>query len=81
MTQVAVTAPESEVVVRPTPISHGSYALYPTPSGGLHLVYRVKGSEADGHIDIPAFVINAASTMAGDQDLGPLAALLGRVPE
>jgi hypothetical protein len=81
MTELATTEQPAEIMVRPVPLSHGSYALYPTPSGGLHLVYRVKGSDQDGHMEIPAFVVETAAKMAGDEDLGPLAVLLGRAPE
>lgn len=60
----------------PVPASAGSYALYHTPQGGVHLVYRPFGSEEDQHLDVPPFVIAMARKAAGGGDLGPLGALL-----
>lgn len=60
----------------PTPVSAGSYALYHTPAGGIHLVYRPFGAEEDQHLDVPPFVITMARRAAGTGDLGPLGVLL-----
>jgi hypothetical protein len=48
----------------PTPFSVGSYALYRTPKGGIHLVYRPKGAEEDTHIDIPPMIVKMAEKAA-----------------
>lgn len=60
----------------PVPVSAGSYALYHTPAGGIHLVYRPFGTDTDQHLDVPAFVVTMARKAAGGGDLGPLGALL-----
>ena len=70
------TEQETEAPAGPVPVSSGSYALYHTPKGGVHLVYRPFGTEEDQHLDIPPFVIGMAKKAAGGQDLGPLGALL-----
>lgn len=60
------TRPETPAApAPPVPVSQGTYALFETPAGGLHLVYRVKGAETDTHMDIPRFVIDMAAKAAG----------------
>lgn len=68
----------AEVVAPPQPISQGTYALFETPGGGLHLVYRQKGATEDTHMEIPAFVVSMAQKMANGES-GPtgIAKLLG----
>lgn len=70
-TEAAVAVPAA-----PVPASAGSYALYHTPAGGIHLVYRPFGATEDQHLDVPPFVISMARKAAGGGDLGPLGALL-----
>lgn len=62
------------------PTSQGTYALYTLPDGGLHLAYRAQGTDADEHIDVPAFVIKMARNMAEGKGtpFGPLGKLMGR---
>jgi hypothetical protein len=78
----ALQQPEPEpsrpvaLAVAPQPVSSGTYALYHTPQGGIHLVYRPVGAAEDQHLDVPPFVIKMASKAAGGGDLGPLGALL-----
>lgn len=46
---------EAEVQPAPVLVHSGTYALYETPDGGRHLVYRRDGEDADTHLpDIPA---------------------------
>jgi len=73
---VSIQATEPEAPAPPVPASAGSYALYHTPAGGIHLVYRPFGAEEDQHLDVPPFVIAMARKAAGGGDLGPLGALL-----
>lgn len=73
---VQTTEPDAPAPSGPVPASAGSYALYHTPQGGIHLVYRPFGSEEDQHLDVPPFVIAMARKAAGGGDLGPLGALL-----
>lgn len=62
----AETPPETPAApAPPAPISQGTYALFQTPAGGLHLVYRVKGAEQDTHMEIPPFVVSMATKAAG----------------
>ncbi len=67
---------EQEAPPAPVPVSAGSYALFHTPKGGVHLVYRPFGADQDQHLDVPPFVIKMAKSAAGGSDLGPLGALL-----
>lgn len=79
MTVATIEEPavQRSVAPAPVPLSHGSYAIYGTPEGGLHLVYRTKGSEKDDHLEVPSFVLGMARKAAAGQDLGPLGFLLG----
>jgi hypothetical protein len=54
----------------PQPAMQGTFALYETPDGGLHLVYRVTGSDDEQHVEIPGFMVNLAKQMEGQ---GPMA--------
>jgi hypothetical protein len=54
----------------PKPAMQGSFALFETPEGGLHLVYRVAGSDDEQHVEIPAFMVQMAKNMDGQ---GPMA--------
>lgn len=47
----------------PVPISQGTYALFQTPSGALHLVYRAEGRE-DQHVEIPSVMVAMGRKMA-----------------
>lgn len=35
----------------------GTFALFDTPAGGLHLVYRPEGAQQDVHQEIPAAAV------------------------
>ena len=68
----------TELVAPPEPLSQGTYALFQTPKGGLHLVYRAKGAEEDTHMEIPPFVVAMAQKMAnGEGDPIGIAKMLG----
>lgn len=68
----------TDVVAPPEPLSMGTYALFQTPKGGLHLVYRPKGSPEDVHMEIPAFVVSMAQKMAnGETNPVGIAKMLG----
>lgn len=41
----------------PVPDSQGTYAVYRTPRGAIHLVYRPEGAAEDQHLEIPAFAV------------------------
>lgn len=57
----------------PIAVSVGTYALYRTPDGGAHLVYRAEGAEEDVHMPIPAMALQLASKMAeGDLPIPPM---------
>jgi hypothetical protein len=51
-------------------VSQGTYALYETPKGGIHLVYRPEGASEDQHMDIPPLAVQAARSMSGMPDGG-----------
>ena len=66
MTEVE-TRPETPAApapAGPVAVSKGTYALFQTPAGGLHLVYRVIGADQDTHMEIPAFVVTMATKAA-----------------
>lgn len=68
---------QAEPAAGDAPLSQGSYAVYATGDGGLHLVYRPAGAPEDQHMPIPAFVVGLAEKAAAGQNLGPLGFLLG----
>lgn len=55
---------------RPEPTTRGTFALYPTQDGGLHLVYRLQGEEDDGHQDIPAWAVTMLRKVAAGENPG-----------
>jgi len=57
-------------VVEPVKIANGTFALYQTPKGGLHLRLDVEGETEPRHVEIPAI---ALKMMANN----PLAGFLG----
>lgn len=54
----------------PEALAKGSFALYKTPKGGLHLALRVEGEDEVRHVEVPAFLLKGAGG-------GMLAKLLG----
>jgi hypothetical protein len=52
---------------------HGTFSVYKTEEGGLHVAYRLDGSSEDGHLPIPAGIIKLASAAASGR--GPLGML------
>lgn len=63
----------------PAPLVSGSFALYEMKDGGMHLVYRLMGSDQDVHQDFPAFVVKMAMQAAeGKGPLGHLNKMIGR---
>jgi len=63
----------------PSPLVAGSFALYEMKDGGMHLVYRLIGSDQDVHQDFPAFVVKMAMQAAeGKGPLGHLNKMIGR---
>lgn len=76
--QAPPEAPEAPAV--PTPKMKGTFALYDTDKGGLHLVYRTDDNPGqDQHIPVPAFIVSMASRAAngGGLDAGMLGKLMG----
>lgn len=61
----------------PAPVSCGRYALYETPGGGRHLVYRPDGEAEDQHVDIPPFIMNMAQKAMNGEGPGLLGKLMG----
>lgn len=62
--------PEETTPLRPVPDSQGTYAVYRTPRGAIHLVYRPKGTEEDQHLEIPAMIVNMAEKAARGENVG-----------
>lgn len=54
-----------EVKTPPELLMEGSFALYATPSGGMHLAYRLKDDEEDKHMEIPPMLVSMAAQMQG----------------
>jgi hypothetical protein len=67
----------------PELVSHGVYALYRRPDGGLVISYRPEGTHADLHLPIPAKLAPALDMLR--QNPGALesvaASPMGRVAE
>ena len=69
---------ETEITA-PIPDSQGTYAVYRTPKGAIHLVYRPIGIEEDQHIEIPAMIVNMAERAAAGESVGgPFGKLIAR---
>lgn len=54
----------------PTPTSEGTYAIYNTPKGGIHIVYRPLKTEEDQHLEIPAMIVKMAEKVASGETIG-----------
>ena len=54
----------------PVPDSQGTYAVYRTPKGAIHLVYRPQGVEEDQHLEIPAMIVSMAEKAAAGENVG-----------
>jgi len=63
----------------PVPESQGTYAIFKTPKGGIHLVYRPEGMTEDQHLEIPAMIVNMAERAAAGENVGgPFGKLLAK---
>jgi hypothetical protein len=60
----------------PEPALRGTFALYETPAGGMHLAWRADGEEEAHHVEVPAFAVTMAKAQI-DGD-GRSAGFLGR---
>lgn len=76
-TTPAAPAADAPPPAPPAPVSCGRYALYETPGGGRHLVYRPDGEDEDQHVDIPAFIMNMAQKAMNGEGPGLLGKLMG----
>jgi hypothetical protein len=70
-----VTALAEEAPVgAPTPAYSGTFAVYTTESGGVHLTVRLAGEEGEKHLDVPPHMARIAEQLiAGDMPGSPLA--------
>lgn len=71
------TQTPEQAAAGPVPISAGRYALYDTPQGGKHLVYKPDGTDEDQHIEIPGFIVSMAEKAASGGGIAP--GMLGRL--
>jgi hypothetical protein len=76
-TTPAAPAADAPAPAPPAPVSCGRYALYETPGGGRHLVYRPDGEAEDAHVDIPPFIMNMAQRAMNGEGPGLLGKLMG----
>lgn len=68
---------EAVIVAPPKALSQGTYAIFPTPNGGLHLAFRPQGAAEDSHLEIPPFVLKMAQQMADGHGGPDIMSLLG----
>ncbi len=54
-------------------VSKGSYSIYKTDDGGMHIAYRAEGADEDGHMPIPAMMLQMM--LAATEGKGPLGRL------
>jgi hypothetical protein len=54
-------------------VSKGSYSIYKTGDGGMHIAYRAEGAGEDGHMPIPAMMLQMM--IAATEGKGPLGRL------
>jgi hypothetical protein len=52
----------------------GSFSVYKTDEGGLHLAFRLAGAEEDGHVPVPAGIVRLALSAASGK--GPLGMIM-----
>lgn len=66
-----------EVTDTPTPFMRGKFAIFETPDGGLHIAYRLDGTDEDRHVALPAAMVKMANMAANGS--GPMAAMFGKL--
>lgn len=54
----------------PVPDSQGTYAVYRTPKGAIHLVYRPQGAEEDQHMEVPPFAVELMDRAQAGEQIG-----------
>lgn len=59
-----------EASAAPVPDSQGTYAVYRTPKGAIHLVYRPEGAEEDQHMEVPAFAVELMDRAQAGEQIG-----------
>ena len=69
----------ADKTVDPPYLLRGSFALYDTPSGGIHLVWRADGEEEMHHVDVPAFAVNMAQIQMAGKGGGLMGKLMGKM--
>lgn len=56
----------------PVPFLAGSFALYLTPEGGIHVSYRPTGADADEHLELPPVMVAMARKFSEGGGLSPM---------
>lgn len=57
----APAAPETaQALTEPEMVSEGTYRIYRTPTGALHIAYRTAESTEDAHFEIQPFIVKLA---------------------
>lgn len=73
--EVAQAAPDPG----PELLMRGTFSLYRTPEGGLHIAFRPVNGEEDQHLPIPpALVKMAMAAQSGKGPFGHMAKMFGR---
>lgn len=63
---------EIEVSNKPKPFMTGTYALFRTEDGGVHVSYSTADSDETNHVQIPAMIFNMAMKMANGENFNPM---------
>ena len=61
---------QADEPIQPVPDSQGTYAVYRTPRGAIHLVYRPEGAEEDQHMEVPAFAVELMDRAQAGEQIG-----------
>lgn len=78
ITQLQILASENVANGTPTPFAHGTFAIYPTPKGGIMLVLDSPQAGGVSRTEVPAGMIRALAAFGGGGKFGAIKALFGK---
>jgi hypothetical protein len=69
--------PAAPAPAAPVAFLKGTFALYDTPAGGIHLAFRLDGEDADRHHELPAGMAAMLRQAAAGETGGKTPGMLG----
>ena len=73
-----MTALDITPTSRPEVLYSGTFAVYNTPDGGYHLVYRLKDETEDRHMPVPGRLVKMAEGMTQGKKINLMSLLRGK---